>query len=73
MISKIVGQAMMSKMMRQLRGGPQTMLPMSPAKGYGVPSFKGLTAKAMKRYAVPKQNPMSSPKTGGLLNPRKFK
>lgn len=66
MISKIIGSAAMSGMMRKLRGGPQSMLPKSPGKGYGTPSFKGLTTKRNKQYATPSQNPNRSPRTGGL-------
>lgn len=67
MLNKIIGQAKMTAMIKRLRGGPQSMLPMSPAKGSGVPSLKGLTPKSPKGYVTPKQNPAMSLKTGGIV------
>ena len=62
----------MTAMMKKLRGGPQSLLPMSPLKGSGIPSFKGLTPKMPKAFVVPKQNPANSPRTGGLVRPRRL-
>lgn len=66
MLQKIIGRAKTSALMKKLRGGPQALLPMSPVKGSGVKSMKGLTPKTMRKYAAKKQNPANSPKTGGL-------
>lgn len=57
MINKIIGAAAMTGMMKRLRGGPQSMLPMSPAKGAGVPSMKGVTPQKKRQYVTPRQNP----------------
>lgn len=65
--------AKLSAMMKKLRGGPQSLLPMSPMKGSGVPSFKGLTLKKPKDYVVQRQNPARSPRTGGLVGLRKMR
>ncbi len=73
MLNRIIGKAKMTAMMKKLRGGPQSILPMSPLKGSGIPSFKGLTPKKQKGYVVPRQNPAMSPKTGGIVNPRRIK
>ena len=68
----MIGQAKMTAMMKRLRGGPQSLLPMSPGKGSGIPSFKGQTPKIAKGYVVPKQNPARSPRTGGLVRPKRL-
>lgn len=57
MITKILGQVQMSQMMKKLRGGPQSMVPMSPAKGSGVPNASGLTPKKPRGYVTPMQKP----------------
>ena len=36
------------------------MLPMSPLKGSGTPSLKGLTPKTKRNYVTPMQNPKLS-------------
>ena len=63
MIAKIKGQAALSALMKKLRGGPQSMLPRSPAKGTGVKSAKGATPKRIRQFSAPMQNPKLS---GGL-------
>ena len=68
MLAKIKGQAMMSAMMKKLRGGSQSLLPMSPGKGTGVKSAKGVTPKRTRGFSAPKQNPALS---GGLNAMRK--
>jgi len=65
MLAKIIGSAGMTALMKKLRGGPQSMLPMSPIKGSGVSSLKGLTPQRGRQYVTPKQNPVMSP-MGGL-------
>lgn len=60
MIDKIVGHLAMTAMMRKLRGGPGSMLPMSPVKGSGVPSGKGVTPTSPKKYVVPAQKPKNT-------------
>ena len=70
MIQKIIGRAKTAALMKKLRGGPQSMLPLSPGKGTGVKSMKGLTPKRSRTYAVKKQNPTFSLK-GGLGRIRK--
>lgn len=57
MIQKILGQVQMSQMLKKLRGGPQSMLPMSPGKGSGVPNASGLTPKKARGYVTPMQKP----------------
>ncbi len=47
----------MSRMMKKLRGGPQSMLPLSPGAGTGVKSLKGVTPQRKRQYVTPKQNP----------------
>jgi hypothetical protein len=66
MISKIIGRAQTTALMKKMRGGPQSMLPMSPGKGSGVKSLKGLTPKKMRKFVAKKQNPAFTPNTGGL-------
>ena len=66
MITKIIGRAKTAAMMKKLRGGPQSMLPMSPGKGFGVKSLKGLTPKKTRGFVAKKQNPAFTPRTGGL-------
>ena len=73
MKNRIIGQAKLTAMMKKLRGGPQSLLPMSPLKGSGRPSLKGLTPKRTKGYVVPRQNPSLSPRTGGLVGLRRVK
>ena len=73
MLKRIIGSAKMTAMMKRLRGGPQSLLPMSPGKGSGIPSMKGLTPKMPKGYVVPKQNPANSPRTGGLVGLSRLK
>jgi hypothetical protein len=63
MLTKIKGQIAMTALMKKLRGGSQSLLPLSPAKGTGTPSAKGKTPGRIKQFAVPKQNPALS---GGL-------
>ncbi len=64
MLTKLVGQIQMSQMMKKLRGGPQSMVPMSPAKGSGVPNASGLTPKKVRGYVTPMQKPnWTVPKT----------
>jgi len=64
MLTKLVGQIQMSQMMKKLRGGPQSMVPMSPAKGSGVPNASGLTPKKARGYVTPMQKPnWTVPKT----------
>lgn len=73
MLNKIIGSAKTTAMMKRLRGGPQSMLPMSPGKGSGVPSLKGLTPKKAKGYVTPRQNPALSLKTGGTMKVSKLR
>lgn len=68
MIAKIKGQIAMTALMKKLRGGSQSLLPLSPAKGTGVKSAKGKTPGRIRQYAAPKQNPALS---GGLNAMRK--
>lgn len=68
MIEKILGQIQMSQMLKKLRGGPQSMLPMSPVKGVGVPNGSGLTPKKPRGYVTPMQKPnWTVPKAGGSV------
>lgn len=69
MKAKIIGRAKTSALMKKMRGGPGSLLPMSPGKGQGIPSLKGQTLKAPRTYAVRKQNPAFNPNTGGLVRP----
>jgi hypothetical protein len=57
MITKILGHVQMTQMMKKLRGGPQSMVPMAPAKGSGVPNASGLTPKKARGYVTPMQKP----------------
>ena len=61
MLTKLVGHIQMSQMLKRLRGGPQSMLPMSPAKGSGIPNASGLTPKKPRGYVTPKQRPNWTP------------
>ena len=65
-LTQIKGRAKMTALMKKMRGGPGSLLPLSPGKGSGIPSLKGLTTKTARRYSAPKQNPAFTPKTGGL-------
>ena len=62
-LTKIKGQAMMTAMMKKLRGGSQSLLPLPPRKGTGTKSAKGNTPKRTRQFSAPKQNPLLS---GGL-------
>ena len=73
MLAKILGQAKTSAVMKKLRGGPQSLLPMSPAKGSGVKRPGWSVPKQMKGYVTPRQNPVMSPRTGGLVSPWRLK
>jgi len=66
---RVIGNAIRSGLAKKLRGGPQSLLPLSPSKGSGIPSLKGLTPKAPRGYVAPMQNPARSPRTGGLVKP----
>jgi len=68
-IAKIKGHAQMSALLKKLRGGPQSMLPMTPGKGTGIKSLKGATPKRQRGFVVPRQNPALSPNTGGFVRP----
>jgi len=70
MIQKIIGRAKTAALIKKMRGGPQSLLPLSPGKGTGVKSMKGLTPKRKRTYAVSKQNPTFS-LGGGLGKIRK--
>lgn len=59
----IKGDMALTALMKKLRGGPQSMLPMSPGKGQGVKSLKGVTPQRTRQYSAPRQNPKF---TGGL-------
>lgn len=63
MLTKIKGHIQMTALMKKLRGGSQSLLPMSPGKGTGTKSAKGNTPKRIKQFSAPKQNPALS---GGL-------
>jgi hypothetical protein len=56
-LTKILGHAQMTGMMKKLRGGPQSMLPVSPVKGSGVPNASGLTPAKPRAYVTPMQKP----------------
>ena len=71
MLSKVLGSAKFTALMKKLRGGPGAMLPMSPGKGYGVKSMKGLTPLQGRQYIVPKQNPLVGNKGLAGLGKRK--
>lgn len=73
MITKIVGHAAMSAMMKKLRGGPSSMLPMSPLKGTGTPAGKGVTPLMKRGYAAQRQNPFLTPNTGATPRTRKVR
>jgi hypothetical protein len=60
MLTKIVGHSAMSDMMKKLSGGPQSLLPMSPSKGVGVPSGRGAAPAKTRQYVVPMQKPKST-------------
>lgn len=62
MLSRIIGAAMMNAMGKKLRGGPTSMLPMSPGKGTGAPSGKGVTPQKKREFVTPRQNPFLNPK-----------
>jgi hypothetical protein len=70
MLARIKGAAAMSGLMKKLRGGSQSLLPMSPGKGTGVKSAKGVTPKKIRQYSAPKQSPLLS---GGLNAMKKRK
>jgi hypothetical protein len=72
-MQKIIGQAMTSKMMKKLQAGPQSLLPMSPAKGSGVKKVKMAAPKKLKSFIVRKQNPAFTPNTGGLTRPKRMR
>ncbi|MBM4131480.1 hypothetical protein FJ250_10735 [bacterium] len=57
MIEKILGSIQMTKMMRKLRGGPQSMMPAAPVKGLGTPNASGLTPPKRREYVTPMQKP----------------
>ena len=64
MLDKILGSIQMTQMMKKLRGGPQSMLPMAPVKGMGTPNASGLTPKKPRGYVTPMQRPnWTVPKT----------
>ena len=73
MITKIKGRAVMSALMKKLRGGPSSILPLSPGKGTGIKSMAGLTPKRRRTYSAPKQNPARTPRTGGLTRPSRMR
>ena len=66
MKAKIIGRAHTSALMKKLRGGPGSLLPLSPGKGQGIPSLAGLTPKSTRKFSARKQNPAFTPRTGGL-------
>ena len=66
MLAKIIGRAQTTALMKKMRGGPQSVLPLSPGKGSGIKSMKGLTPKKMRGFVASKQNPAFTPRTGGL-------
>lgn len=72
MLKSIIGRAKTSKLMKKLAGGPQAILPMSPMKGSGIKGSKGLSPTKKKGFVVSKQNPAFTPKTGGLVRPRRM-
>jgi len=72
-LKTIIGVAKLNAMMKKLRGGPQSMMPISPGKGLGVKGAKGLTLKMPKNYVTRRQNPSLSPRTGGLVSPWRLK
>ena len=59
---KIKGQRVQTPMAKALRGGPQSLLPMSPVRGsMGKNMMVGLTPLRMRSYTG-KQNPLMSPR-----------
>ena len=70
MQTKIKGSMAMDGLMKKLRGGSQSLLPMRPVKGSGSKVGKGKTTKRIRQYSAPKQNPLLS---GGLNAMRKRK
>lgn len=66
MLSKVLGTLKTKPATRKLRGGPQSLKPMSPMKGSGVKNGTGLASRVAKNYVTPKQNPATSPNTGGI-------
>jgi len=72
MMKRIIGNAMMKKAMKQIQGGPQAMMKMSPVKGSGIKLGRGQAPARLKNY-IGKQNPAFTPKTGGLIRPKRMK
>ena len=73
MMSKIIGKAMMSKSMKKLQAGPTAILKNSPIKGMvGTKLGRGAAPARLKSY-IGKQNPAFTPKTGGLVRPKRMK
>ena len=70
-LQKIKGHAQMSAMLKKLRGGPQSMLPLAPGKGTGVKSLKGNTPKRKRGFVTAMQNPALTPKTGGFVKTKR--
>ncbi len=71
MLQRIIGKAMMSKARKKLAGGPQSLKTMRPTKGSGIKNGTGQAAKRKRGYITPMQNPLRSPKTGGLGRKRR--
>jgi len=55
---KPLGSKVLTDIQKRLRGGSQSFMPFSPAKGATFTSFaKGVTGKRMRNYITPRQNP----------------
>lgn len=54
---KVVGSKQTSTTDRKLRGGAQSLLPISPVRGMVLPS-KNLTPYKPRNYVVSRQNPL---------------
>jgi len=72
-VQNIIGRAKTSALMKKMAGGPQAILKNSPMRGSGIKGSKGLSPKKMKGFVVSKQNPAFTPRTGGLVRPRRMR
>lgn len=66
---RVKGQAQQTQMQKALRGGPQSLLPLSPVRGsMGTNMMAGLTPMRMRSY-IGKQNPLMSPRGLSAMTP----
>lgn len=72
MLTKIIGQAKMTKMMKALQAGPKALFKSAPVKGSGSPIGRSVAPTRPRGY-IGKQNPALTPGTGGLIKPKRIK